>query len=453
MIARVADARCLCPFELALALSERADVLLMDVNYAFDPFAQLQRLFGRRRDFTLLIDEAHHLLDRVRESLSGALDSRTLKEARAAFGKAAGRKHPYYQALTALIAELRALEPPPSAENADAPREGTLDALPERLPIRVQAMLDAAYEALASPAHAADLLPIIRQGMAFGYAAAHCAEGGYALLLEPHGRERALELACLSPARRIAEVTKPLRGAVFFSATLSPLPAMKELLGGADQDACFSLPSPFPPENLTVVRRGINTRYLRREESAEAVARAIAEATRVRRGKYIAYFPSYAYLRLIRDLLPALGAPPLLAQENDMSEDARERFLRAFTEDAQPKLGLCVLGGLFSEGVDLPGDQLIGAIIVGVGLPTPTCKLRAMQRYYQERFGDGFLYACQIPGMQKVLQAGGRVIRTENDVGLVLLLDDRYYEPRYASLLPPEWRVTNERLEPKEDGR
>ena len=124
-----------------------------------------------------------------------------------------------------------------------------------------------------------------------------------------------------------------------------------------------------------------------------------------------------------------------------MTEEARARFLASFTSDKNPKVGLCVLGGLFSEGVDLPGEQLIGAMIVGVGLPTPSLRLKTLQAYYEERFGDGFLYAWMIPAMQKVSQAGGRVIRTETDHGLVLLLDDRYFDQRYARLLPEHWRL------------
>ena len=127
-----------------------------------------------------------------------------------------------------------------------------------------------------------------------------------------------------------------------------------------------------------------------------------------------------------------------------MGEEERARFLTAFTDETGPRLGLCVLGGLFSEGVDLPGDQLIGALIVGVGLPTPTLRLKTLRAFYDERFGDGFLYAWLIPAMQKVTQAGGRVIRTENDRGLIVLMDDRYYEPRYRRLLPEEWTIRDE---------
>ncbi len=509
VILRAADDQMICPFELALTLCELADVVLMDMNYAFDPFVQLIRIFKRRKDFTLLIDEAHHLLDRVRESLSGSLDVKTLREYRTAMGKALGRRHPYLKLVAALLAELKALgegtDPPdgagdgalngtpamqvepgdlPSALEANsqeteafqsmppathrpidasaaalealpestpealaaarrAPREVTLAEPPLALVEAAQALLEATFALLATPVPLEarrEANPLIRRLAPFLYAAMHF-DARYAALLACRGHDRLLELYCLSPAETIAQVTKGLRGAVFFSATLEPLPAMRDLLGGTADDACFSLPSPFPRDNLAVVRRRVQTRYRHREASAQTVAACIAEAVNARAGRYIAYFPSYAYLSLVYEHLLALPLPPMLVQESDMTEDARARFLAAFTGDDAPKLGLCVLGGLFSEGVDLPGEQLIGAMVVGVGLPTPSLRLRTLQAYYEARFGDGFLYAWMIPAMQKLAQAGGRVIRTEADKGLVVLLDDRYFDPRYARLLPEHWTL------------
>ncbi|MEA5014929.1 MAG: ATP-dependent DNA helicase [Candidatus Limiplasma sp.] len=466
-IAEVAQRHEVCPFEFALALTELADVALMDLNYAFDPFAQLKRLFQKRRDMTLLVDEAHHLVDRVRENLSGGLDSRMLRDCRTEFGKRIGRRHPYYGALGKLIAALRSLsleedaqEPqegewakallPSGQEPLPRKREGALASLPGEVQEAAQALCLSAYGLLASPLPDAqvmeDVSKTLRLCAAF-LSAAQRLDGDYAVLLTHHGKEREVELYCLLPAKEIARVTKRLRGTVFFSATMAPLSATKGLLGGEEEDACFALPSAFPPENLTVVRRRVNTRYLAREESARQVALSIAQAVSLRTGKYIAYFPSYAYLRLIQSRLEELeGLPPLLVQSREMEEEARQAFLEAFTKDGQPKLGLCVLGSLFSEGIDLPGEQLIGAVIVGVGLPVPSLRLRAVQACYSQHFGDGFAYACRIPGMQKVVQAAGRVIRTQKDKGLILLLDERYYQREYAQLLPEHWRIQNESI-------
>lgn len=439
-ILAAADRHTICPFELALYLSELADVVLMDMNYLFDPFAQAKRLFVRRRAMTALIDEAHHTLERVRESLSGTLDGPALREARTELGKCLGRKHPCYGALGRLLRHLREL---------DAGETETLDALPEGIVSEAMEVQEQISALIAKPdgAPLSLLFSVLRMLLPFLYAAEHQKEE-YAVLLEKHGRERTLILYCLWPGTAIAAATRPMRGTVFFSATLSPLGAMKELLGGSEDDACFALPSPFPREHLQVIRQRISTRYADREKSAAQVAQAIRQAVGVRAGKYIAFFPSYVYLELVLGQLQAEGEtlPTLWVQKRDMTEEQKESFFTAFTEEKGPRLGLCVLGGLFSEGIDLPGEQLIGVIVVGVGLPTPSARLRAVQRCYQAHFGDGFGYACRIPAMQKVLQAGGRVIRSESDRGFLLLLDDRYDENAYASLLPEEWKPFGENV-------
>ncbi len=435
VIVSFADRFHLCPFEFALALSEMADVLLMDLNYAFDPFAQLKRLFQRQKNFTLLVDEAHHTVDRVRESLSGVLDSRELGRIRAEYGKQYGRKNGVYRSLTGLIHALRELE-------CDAD-ETTLPESPEGIAPKAQTVLD---EAIAALPHAgAGMQELIRLCLPYLYAQEHLDED-YAVLLEKHGKERVLTLYCLLPGKEIGRVTKGLRGTVFFSATLNPLPAMKQLLGGGEEDACFSLPSPFPPERLQVIRRNISTRFERREESAAQIAACIHELLECHPGNTLVFFPSYAYLNLVSGYLDIDRLPELWVQQREMGEEDREAFLSAFEETATTRLGLCVLGGLFSEGIDLPGRQLVNAVVVGVGLPVPSARLKAVRACYQRHFGDGFAYACRIPGMQKVLQAAGRVIRSETDSGIVMLLDERYQQWEYASMLPAEWKPADENV-------
>ncbi len=435
IIRQVADEYEICPFEFALALSELADVLLMDLNYAFDPFAQLKRLFQRQKHFTMLVDEAHHSVERVRESLSGALDSRELARIRAEYGKLHGRKSGVYRSLTTLIHALRELE-------CDA-EESVLEQPPEGIAQKVQSVLDQAIGALQH--NRMGMQELIRICLPYLYAYEHLDED-YAVLLEKHGKEKVLTLYCLLPAKEIGRITKGLRGAVFFSATLNPLPAMKQLLGGSEEDACFALPSPFPPERLRVVRRRINTRFEQREQSAARIAALIHELLDVHPGNTIVFFPSYVYLNMVSGHLDIDRLPDLWVQRREMGEEDRDAFLQAFAETDSPRLGLCVLGGLFSEGIDLPGKQLVNAVIIGVGLPVPSARLNAIRNCYQAHFGDGFAYACRIPGMQKVLQAAGRVIRSETDSGMVLLLDERYSHWEYEGMLPPEWNVSSESL-------
>jgi len=446
-ITAVADRHQLCPFELALKLTELADVILMDLNYAFDPFAQLKRLFQQRRDMTLLIDEAHHVVDRVRESLSGEMDSAFLCQHRAAFGRICGRKHKYYQALTALIHALRK-QPPPLPEE----REWQEAELQDDLLSQVEKVLEEAtmVASMPHPPGIPDVFEVIRLCLPFLHGAEMQKTCEYAILWQAKGKERSVCLYCLSPAPEIARITAGQRGAVFFSATLSPLSCMKQLLGGEEGDACFALPSPFPEENLRVVGRRISTRYQDRETSAAQVAQCIAEMVRFKEGNYLVFFPGYAYLKLVLAHLNEDELPEMWIQTPQMTEEDRAAFFEAFSNTSRPVLGLCVLGGLFSEGIDLPGDQLIGAMIVGVGLPTPSQKLSAIRTCYDQRFGDGFHYACRIPAMQKVQQAGGRVIRSERDQGVLVLVDDRYFTPAYRALLPEHWRLRDEALSPQQ---
>ena len=428
IILAFADKHNICPFEFSLALSELADVLLMDLNYAFDPFAQVKRLFQRQKNFTLLVDEAHHTIDRVRDNLSGTLDSRELNRIRTEYGKAVGRKNPVYRSLSQLIHRIREIEC-----QLD---ETVLAQAPEDLAGLTQSVLDAALG--MSGQVGSDLQELIRICLTYLYASEH-ADDDYAVLLERHGKERVITLYCLLPGKELSRITKNLRGTVYFSATLQPLPAMKQLLGGGEEDACFELPSPFPPERLQVVRKKVNTRYEYREQSAPQIAGFIHEILEQHPGNTIVFFPSYSYLNLVSGFLDIDRLPDLWVQHRDMGEEDRNAFLDAFENPATPRLGLCVLGGLFSEGIDLPGNRLINVIVVGVGLPVPSAQVNAVKNCYQKYYGDGFAYACRIPGMQRVLQAVGRLIRSETDSGLAVLVDDRYYQPEYTALLPLAW--------------
>ncbi len=432
IIQRMAQKHEVCPLELALALCEIADVILMDLNYAFDPFAQVKRLFQRQKNFTLLVDEAHHTVDRVRESLSGTLDSRELSRIRVDYGKRYGRKNGVYRSLSALIHALRDLVCEADEMVLAKPPEGIVDL--------TQHVLDEAIAAL--PNAGMGMQELIRICLPYLYAHEHLDED-YAVLMEKHGKERSLTLYCLLPGKEIKRITKGLRGSVFFSATLNPLTAMKQLLGGDEEDACFALPSPFPPERLKVIRRRINTRYERREESGAQIAAVIHELLEKHPGNTIVFFPSYAYLNLVSGHLDIDQLPELWVQRRDMGERDRDAFLSAFEDENAHRLGLCVLGGLFSEGIDLPGKRLVNAVVVGVGLPVPSARINAVRSCYQKHFGDGFAYACRIPGMQKVLQAAGRVIRSETDSGIVLLLDERYAQWEYSTMLPDEWQVSD----------
>lgn len=408
----------LCPFEFSLCLCEIADVVIGDYNYAFDPGAHLQRVFDKRRDLTLLIDESHHLLGRTRDMLTGVIDGHEITRLRRDVGKASGRKHPLYQAMTAVLKALETRE----TDKLFTPVNDLIESLAE---------------------HQGSLPGIDHQGMnelfsqALAFVRAQDKEN-FTFLWEGSGKTGRLTALCLSVKEHLHKATRSLRGVVCFSATFEPLPVMKELLGGEEEDACLALPSPFPKENLLTLRLPVDTRYQAREQTAAQVGTAVRTAFECHPGKYMAFFPSFKYLELV---LPYLEGLPLAVQNRGMGEEERQGFLSHFKDGKEPVLGLCVLGGLFSEGIDLAGDRLIGVMIVGVGLPQVNDVQEALRTHYDEVNGQGFAYAYQIPGMQKITQAVGRVIRGGEDRGIALLIDQRYFQKSYEGLCPPHWEM------------
>ena len=439
-IRAMADKHNLCPFEFALSLAEIADLTICDYNYALDPAVHIQRIFDQTGNVTLLIDEAHNLLSRVRDMLSGAVDGGRIRKLRTVVGKAAGRKHPLYKAMTEV---LKVLDDLPIPE--DESTEGALEKLPTSLDNACMELTDAFMTAQneyfpwdeAGEKVSDTLLPLL------SFVRARRRDTTEYAWLWQGRKNKLLTAFALDVADYFEEVTTMLRGVVCFSATMHPLEDMKLLLGGQEDDACFAMPSPFPPENLLIHQRDVNTRYRYRDAACAEIAAAIRAMVEAKPGRYIAFFPSFAYLRQVSEMLDL----PHQAQRSGMTDEERREFLAPYVPGGPesgshlPTLSLCVLGGVFAEGIDLPGDALDGVVIVGVGLPQVNLFQETLRAYYERTFGDGFLYAYMLPGMQKVAQAVGRVIRTEKDRGVALLLDDRYRQAAYRRLCPEHWRI------------
>ncbi len=433
-IRMMADKHNLCPFEFALSLSEIADLTICDYNYALDPAVHIQRIFDKTADVTLLIDEAHNLLSRVRDMLSGAVDGGRIRKLRTVVGKTAGRKHALYKAMTEV---LKAIDDLPIPE--DESTEGELTKLPTSFDNACMDLADAFMEAQnerfpwgEEGEHLRDTVtPLL------GFIRARRRDTTEYAWLWQGKKNKTITAFALDVAGYFEEVTTMLRGVVCFSATMHPLEDMKTLLGGTEEDACFAMPSPFPRENLLIHQLDVNTRYRYREAACPEIAAAIRAMVESKPGKYIAFFPSFAYLRQVSELLDI----PHQAQRAGMSDEERRAFLAPYTPDGPSTISLCVLGGIFAEGIDLPGDALDGVAIVGVGLPQVNLFQETLRAYYERTFGDGFLYAYMLPGMQKVAQAVGRVIRTETDRGVALLLDDRYRQTAYKRLCPEHWAI------------
>jgi Rad3-related DNA helicase len=267
----------------------------------------------------------------------------------------------------------------------------------------------------------------------------------YRALVEPEGKNLSVKLWCYDPARALRESMGRVRASILFSATLSPIDYYMRLTGLSEEegDASMELDSPFPRENLLALRYPVDTRFSARERTAPMVARALKMMCEARPGNYLACLPSYAYLNLTLDHFLALGAKAeVLVQRGGMSDAQRGAFLERFTESpAKSMVAFVVMGGVFAEGIDLPGEKLIGAAIVGVGIPQPSFEIEVLRSLTDDGEGSGFQNAYVYPGIERVLQAAGRVIRTETDRGVVLLVDERYQVPEYRRLLPRFWRV------------
>jgi len=400
-----------CPFELSLEIAPWSDVVICDYNYVFDPRVFLRGLLDERaKETTLLVDEAHNLVDRAREMFSAEISRARFEELGRFFEPArnvasALSNDPLDPILRALAEFLREAETRPEmADTEESLREVYFDAA---WFAKVGERLDDTYA-------------VVRDAT----------DGGLRL-----------KLFCRDPAPRLRERFSSVAASVLFSATLAPLDYFRRTLGLDDASRELSLASPFPSENFRVlVAPSVATTYRRRAETGEALVQLLAGFVRTRAGNYLFYFPSYAYLEAIHDRFAAECPEVEVAiQTREMPEAERARFLSRFDAHEGTFVAFAVMGGFFGEAIDLPGEKLQGAAIVGVGLPPLSPERDRIRERFESEETSGFDYAYLFPGMNRVLQAAGRVIRSETDRGAVLLVDSRFGERRYRSLFPVGW--------------
>ena len=441
-IEEAAQKHAVCPFELSLDLSNWSDVIVCDYNYVFDPKAFLKRYFLEGTgDYAFLIDEAHNLVDRARDMYSAQLSRTQVRRVAQAL------KEPVPQVAHVLDTIDAFLKTQLQRADDEGDGRGWLDRdLPEDLLPLIQRAQAEAEPVLArnSPSPwREELLDLFFVFVTF-LRVTDIYDAHYVTYGEKVGQDFRLRVYCLDPARRLGEALKRGRSATFFSATLTPVDYFRRLLGGEHTDYSIDLPSPFPPQNLAVlVNDSIDTTYRGRAHSYNDVAAAIAAAVRHRRGNYIVYFPSYKYLQEVVGRFEGVAAygTMIMVQVPRMSERQKEQFLDVFRiNNPDTVVGFAVMGGIFGEGIDLVGERLVGAIIVGVGLPQICLERDLIKGYYDEHEAAGFAYAYTYPGMNRVLQAAGRVIRTERDRGLILLIDRRFGREEYRSLFPTWWQ-------------
>ncbi|HAU85901.1 MAG TPA: helicase [Lachnospiraceae bacterium] len=438
-----------CPTEMALDVTLWADAVIGDYNYAFDPKVALRRFFQseKKHDYCFLVDEAHNLVERAREMYSAILvkdDFLAVKKLVKVRSKKLDKK------LAACNRKLLLLRKE-WEEAKDSGIEYNPNSLVDQFMITVMNATtefdiflneytdfperDKVMDLYFDIFHFMNMYEIMNEK--------------YKIYLNEDEEGRFfVKLQCMDPSDNLKVCLDKGRSAVFFSATFLPIQYYKEQLAGTEDDYAIYAPSPFDVRNRRIfVARDVSTKYARRNYvEYEKVVHYIYEFVMRKVGNYLVFFPSYQYMKTIYDLIEGLEwqekfkESEFIIQNNHMTEGEREDFLKSFEENpAKVRIGFCVMGGIFSEGIDLKKDRLIGTVIVGTGLPMVCDDREFFRTYYEEREGKGFEYAYLYNGMNKVLQSAGRVIRTTDDIGAILLLDERFMQNQYTALFPKEW--------------
>ncbi|MDE6364732.1 MAG: ATP-dependent DNA helicase [Lachnospiraceae bacterium] len=434
-----------CPFEFSLDMSLFADAVICDYNYVFDPRVYLKRFFADglgKRDYVFLIDETHNLLDRGREMYSAAMfkesflsTKRLMKELSPKIAKMLD------QCNKELLVMKRQCE--------NYRREEEIDSF-------VRA-LNRLYAAIDDFLDEYDTFPNKKELLEFYFEAAHFLNiyeivdenyVVYSQLLD--NGDFMLKLFCVNPAQNLRQCMKKGRSTILFSATLLPIQYYKKLLGGEPTDYEVYAKSTFDEnKKALLIANDVTSKYSRRsKEEFQRIAAYIYEMVRQRHGNYMVFLPSHLFLdqvyRCFMEMYYDADSMECIVQEDYMSEAKREEFLLRFQGNEKKAnttvlIGFCVMGGIFSEGIDLKRDSLIGAIIVGTGIPQVGCERELLKQHFDAQGENGFDYAYRYPGMNKVLQSAGRVIRTAEDIGVVALLDERFLESQYRRMFPREW--------------
>jgi len=443
----------LCPFELALVEAELTDVIVCDYNYVFDPQVYFRRFF-LEADYSnaiLVIDEAHNLVQRAMDYYSPSLSRQQIrdlggnlrqvepslaKELRKFLGEI---EHFFRSQKRTKGDEYTQLEESDVSQDKyliPSPREFFEGLKPAFNKLTVRYLLDKTMSGRAIPDD-----PVDEFFSAFGQFCAVLAMDGeeFSYVYDTAGGE-ALKIVCKDPSRQLAQRLEGFHSVIAMSATLEPMAFYRQMLGfDPERTDQASFPSPFPKENRRIiVVPTVSTTFRARATHYGRIANVIATTAAAKPGNYMALFPSYDFLRGVCGRLPE-GPWEVLVQEPKMTEQQRLALLDALKESRPPKLILAVQGGLFAEGVDYPGETLSGVIIVSPALPQVSFERELMREFYEAHYGDGFGFAYLYPGMNRVIQSVGRLIRSESDRGVAVLVCQRFAQTQYSTLFPPDW--------------
>lgn len=451
-IVSYAEKHCVCPYEMCLDVSYYTDVIICDYNYAFSPHVFLQRYFaaGTKQDYIFLMDEGHNLVDRARDMYSAVLVKEDVLAAKKLFENRKTILRHLEKVNKMMLALKRECEKVTVFDD---------DTFPNALVYELQNLHEALLRFLdnvPNPPHADEILEFFYEVSDF-IDTFELSEQGYTKYASyDEDGHFYLKLFCIDPSVRLDERLSTVRSSVFFSATFLPINYYKELLVGSTEEDAIYVDSPFDPEKRALlITKDVSSKYTRRSENEyRKIAEYIRTMASAKKGNYLVFFPSHQFLdQVAACLMPEGGADEnadsvpentasfdLIRQKRVMREEERLAFLEEFRGDrSRTLIGLCVMGGVFSEGIDLKEDALIGVAVVGTGLPQVCVERELMKNYYAADGKNGFDFAYRFPGFNKVMQAAGRLIRTTEDEGVILLMDERFLYADTLRLFPKEW--------------
>ena len=425
-----------CPFEMSLDVSLWVDAVIGDYNYVFDPNAHLKRFFseGKKGKYLFLIDEAHNLVERGREMYSAVLYKEQFLSVK--------KKMKEYPKLTRQLDACNKILLEMKRECETYQIHNSISSLYVKLVNVLNNMEKIMEEKRQTDDEVLEFYFAVR----FFLNVYEELDDSYTIYteMEQDGRFK-IKLFCINPATNLDKYLAYGNSTIFFSATLLPITYYKKLLSMEKDDYAVYAESPFDEKNrLVTVGYDVSTKYTKRNENMyQKYAQYIKQIISAKRGNYLVFFPSYRFMEDVESAFSKCLTEDTICvmQEQNMNEEKREEFLQQFEVEREENLvGFCVLGGVFSEGIDLKEERLIGAIIIGTGLPQVCNEREILKQYFEKQGENAFDYAYLYPGMNKVLQAAGRVIRTEQDIGIVALLDERFQEWRYTENFPREWK-------------
>ncbi|MDQ6630460.1 MAG: DEAD/DEAH box helicase family protein [Verrucomicrobiota bacterium] len=433
-----------CPFEVQLELARSSDAIVADYNYVFEPGVALKHLSrDELENVILIVDEAHNLPDRARKIFSPELRE---EMAQKVIGKIFLQSDEVFktisetlQTLVSLLQKCAEILPGGNAIAETAPPLEELRALWKEWEPRFIRYLSWKREAkIAQPD---DAIVEIHFALHRFLAISNLYGPGFTCVVERTAENIRLALICLDPARPLSPIFRAASSTIFLSATLNPAEQMKRILGlEADRTMAISLPPPFPRENRKImILPQVRTTFAAREKNYPRIARLISEMADAHSGNKLVLFPSYAFLTKVVEKMPDTRSQ-LLLQKTNASDFARHEILRALaTPPPEGILLFAVLGGMYAEGVDYPGELLSSVFVVSPALPQVSFERELLRRYFDEQEQAGFAYAYLQPGMTRVIQAAGRLIRSETDRGAIALLCQRFLQEPYLTFLPRDW--------------